>query len=160
MKKLLILTACALVLCGCAAQDTFETVGDEYVQSVMQSQRTLALTVEEGATTLQSEAGTVYLCDGYTVTVEVCAAGDLSRTLQNLTGYEAGELTVMTTASSGMSRYECAWACAGEGGDAVGRAVIWDDGAYHYCVSILSAAEDAQALLPAWNAIFDSVSIS
>ena len=159
MKKCCMILLCALLLCGCGAEETFETVSDEYAQSVMKEERSIQLTVEDGATVLKGTTGTMYLCDGYEVTEEVMSSGNLGGTLKTLTGYETDDLTVIETASSDMKRYECAWAAAGEGGDVVGRAVVMDDGVYHYCVTVLAAAEDAPSLLPVWNAILNSITL-
>lgn len=157
MKKIMVIILCAAMLCGCSAAETFETVADEYVQSVMQPQYSFSVSVEDGATVVTGAAGTIYLCDGYEVTVQVLSSGNLDATLQTLTGFKKDGLALIETSDSGMSRFECVWTAAGESGDIVGRAVIFDDGTHHYCVSVIGDAEDAQALLPAWNAIVDSV---
>lgn len=159
MKKAVSIVLCGLLLCGCSASETFETLGDEYVQSAAQQQKTVLLTVEEGAVTLSNETGTIYLCDGYQVTVEVFSAGNLSGTLETLTGFGADDLTVMETAASGLARYECVWVAAGEGGDQVGRAVVLDDGIYHYCVTFSASAEDAPALQLTWQQILSTFNV-
>lgn len=160
MKKCCLILVLSLFLCGCGAAETMETVGDDYVQSVMQSAKNILLTVDDEATVFQGETGTIYLCDGYEVTVEILSAGNLNGTFQTLTGFGADELTVIETAASQLSRYECVWSAAGEAGDVVGRAVILDDGLYHYCVTVLADADDAQALKNTWEEIFDSFMLS
>lgn len=160
MKKCCLFLLCGVLLCGCGAQETFETVDDEYVQSVMQEQREVLLTVEDDAVVLQGDTGCVYLCDGYEVTVEILSAGNLSGTFQTLTGFGTDDLTVIETVGSGVARYECVWAAAGEGGDMVGRAVILDDGIYHYCVTVLADADDAPALQKTTEEIFDSFGLA
>ena len=160
MKKMGFILALALLLCGCAAADTFETVGDEYIQSVMQQEKQVALTVEEGALILQGDTGTMYLCQGYEVTVEVLSAGNLNSTFQSLTGFGVDDLTVVETAAADAARYECVWTAAGEEGDVVGRAVILDDGCYHYCVTVTADADEAASLQETWKAIFDSIVIT
>lgn len=160
MKKFCLFLLLPLLLCGCGTQETFETVDDEHVESVMQEQKTVLLTVEEDALTLQGDTGTIYLCDGYDLTVEIMDAGNLSGTFQNITGFGMDDLTVMETSSAEAARYECVWSAAGEGGDMVGRAVILDDGVYHYCVTVLADAEDALALQETWKEIFDSFELA
>lgn len=159
MKKVVIIALCALLLCGCSTAETFETVGDEYVQSAIQQQKTVSLTVEEGAVAIHGDTGTIYLCDGYEMTVEICAAGNLSATFEMLTGFGTGDLTVIETSASELTRYECVWASAGEGGDQVGRTVVLDDGVYHYCITFTASAEDAAALQLTWQQILNSVNI-
>ena len=158
-KCLLILILCGL-LCGCSARETFETVEDEYVQSAMQPQKDILLEVDGDAVALQGDQGTIYLCDGYEVTVEVLSAGNLDGTVQTLTGFSMDALTVVETAAVDAARYECVWSSAGEEGDMVGRAVILDDGCFHYCVTVLADAGDAYSLQDTWQAIFDSFSIA
>ena len=71
MKKAVSIALCAVLLCGCSASETFETVDDEYVQSVIQQQKAVSLTLEPGAVAIQADAGTIYLCDGYDLCVEI-----------------------------------------------------------------------------------------
>ena len=140
MKKAVSIALCAVLLCGCSASETFETVDDEYVQSVIQQQKAVSLTLEPGAVAIQAEAGTIYLCDGYDLCVEIRPSGNLS----------ASELT----------RYESVWVSAGEGGDQVGRTVVLDDGLYHYCITFTAPAADAAALQATWQQILSSVNIA
>lgn len=160
MKKFMLILLCGLILCGCNAAGTFETVDDDLVQPVMQQANTFQVAVEAGAVEVTGEEGTIYLCDGYEVTLQVMLSGNLDATLQKLTGFSSEELTVMETVAEDMRRLECVWSSAGENGDMVGRAVIFDDGIHHYCITVLSDARDAQALRPVWNAIVDSVTFA
>lgn len=157
MKKCCLLLVFALLLCGCASQETFEKVEDDPVQAVMQEQREISLTVDGDALALQGETGTMYLCDGYEVTVETLSAGNVSGTFQALTGFGTDGLTVIETAVSDVTRYECVWSAAGEAGDVVGRAVLLDDGIYHYCVTVLADADDAYTLQKTWEELLDSI---
>jgi hypothetical protein len=160
MKKCVMLLLCALLLCGCRSADTFETLGDDHLQSVLQQQKKVQLTLEQGAVPVQGETGTVYFCDGYEVSVEVWKAGNISGTLQTLTGFGADDLMVIETSASGFVRYECIWVSTGEGGDQVGRVVVLDDGVYHYCITFQALADDAPALQLTWQQILDSVHIA
>lgn len=156
MKKCCLILVFVLLLSGCSTAETFETIADDHVEAVMKEERSIMLTVEEDAMVLQGEAGTMYLCDGYEVTVEILAAGNLSGTFRSLTGFGTDGLTVIETAATDVTRYECVWSAAGENGDMVGRAVVLDDGIYHYCLTVLADAEDAHALQETWKEIFDS----
>ena len=160
MKKCCLILVCALLLCGCSSADTFETVADDYAQSVMLEERTVILDVDEDAMVLQGDTGTIYLCDGYEVTVEILSAGNLGGTFQSLTGFGVDDLTVIQTAASDAARYECVWSAVGEGGDVVGHAVVLDDGLHHYCVTAVAAAEDAAALQETWNELFRSFTLN
>lgn len=163
MKKLLIILVFVLLLCGCSAQETFETVFDQLEAPVMAQMRQLQVELpkEASAPTLSSEeAGTLYLCDGYTLSIQTMNGGDLDATMRSLTGFSKDQLTVMTTEKHGVRRYDCVWSAAGEGGDQVARAVILDDGNYHYAVTVMSDFAAAGDLADTWKSILDSVAFS
>lgn len=163
MKKCLLLMALALLLTGCAARETFETLGDAYDAPAMAPMGQLELTLPKEAAAASMEnpdAGKLYLCDGYALTVQTMEAGDLEETLRQLTGYGKDQLTVMETKQEGISRFETVWTAAGEGGDQIGRAVILDDGYYHYAVTVMADALTAGTLTPVWQTVLDSVKLS
>ena len=162
MKKCWVLLALALVLSGCGTQETFETLSDHYAQqaSAVLYEVKVALPEEAAVPAMEAQDGSkLYLCDGYTVTVQTMEAGDLDRTVRNTTGYSKDSLTVMQTQKDGVKRYECVWSAAGEGEDAVGRAVIMDDGACHYVVSVMANYTQAGELSATWKHILDSVEL-
>lgn len=159
MKRLICLGLLMMLLGGCAATETFETVEDDVVQSVMAPVGKLELTVPDHASApvIHSEdGGKLYLCDGYTLTEQILQGGDISKSIRNVCGFEMEDLTVMQT----QNRYEWVWSAAGEGGEQLGRAVLLDDGAYHYCVCVMAEAELAGALQPEWDSIFRTVTVS
>ena len=162
MKKVSMILVFVMLLCGCSAAPTFETMGDDHVQSVMQEERGVLLTIPEeaAAVAVRGDAGTIYLCDGFEVTAQVLRAGDLSGTFRDLTGFESDGLTVMATAAIGWTRYECVWTSAGEQGDTVGRAVILDDGVYHYCLTLTADADDMSELQDVFQKIINSYSLA
>lgn len=160
MKKCWMLAVLMLCLTGCGAQETFETLGDEIVQSAAALQQTVSVILPDGAVTDVMETastGKLYLCDGYSVTVQTLEAGDLDRTLRTVTGFSRDALTVMQTQWQNTRRYECVWSAAGEAEDQVGRAVILDDGCYHYAVSVMAPSSKAGGLADTWQSLFDSV---
>ncbi len=163
MKKVLWLLAVCSLLVGCGAQTVFETVTDSVEIPTLATKRQIKVTLPKEATapTLHSEdAGMLYLCDGYSLSVQTMSAGDLDATLRTLTGFSRDQLTVMETAKHGIARYDCVWSAAGEGGDQVGRAVILDDGSYHYAVTVMADFASAGDLAGTWSAILDTVSLS
>lgn len=162
MRKMWIFVmAAVLALAGCADQEVFEQVQDVYApQSQNPAQVMVTLPDDAAAPAMGSEEnGELYFCDGYTLTVQTLAGGDLDRTLQAMTGFRSDGLTVLETTVSGLDRYECVWSSAGEGGDQVGRLLLLDDGAYHYVVTVMADAEAAGDLRDTWDAIFGSVSL-
>ena len=163
MKKFWILLPVILLLTGCKAQETFETMDDVYVQPAdVPAQRVvLALPEEAAMPAMESDvSGKLYLCDGYTVTVQTLQAGDLNSTIKETTGFSRDALDVITTSKAGLSRYECVWTAAGETGDQVGRAVVLDDGNYHYVVCIMGDAAIAGDMNKTWNEILTSFSLA
>lgn len=159
MKKLCLLVILAVLLCGCQAAPTFETLEDVYNEQTMEDPLEIGVSLPDSATMIRSGSNRLYLCDGYDVTVEVMAAGDLNRTMQSLTGFAADALTMVQTSVSEMQRYECVWTSAGEGADQVGRAMVLDDGSYHYCVTLTATSEQAGKLQEVWNDLMNSITL-
>lgn len=161
MKKCWILILVMLLLSGCGSQREYEQVLDVYAPQEAQA-HTLQLTLPEDAAVMtleNSQTGRLYFCDGYTVTVQILDGGDLDATLQAMTGFSRDSLTVIQTKSNGCTQYECAWSCAGEGGDQVGRLLCLDDGVYHYVVTVMADAAASGALGQSWDELFASVSL-
>lgn len=163
VKKLWVLAVLMLILSGCDAAETFETVWDLWEEPEIQPVRQVRVTLPDESVApvfSATESGRLYLCDDYTVTVETMIAGDLDATFRAVTGYPQAYLTVMHTQTSDGKRYECAWVSAGEGGECVGRTVILDDGHYHYAVTVMSQAETAGELTGQWQKVLESVTLS
>lgn len=157
MKKVCFLLIFVLLLAGCQSVQTFETMQDVYAPVTPNAPRQIALNIPKDAQTIAGENGTLYLCENFDVTVETFSAGDLSRTVQALTGFAPDALTMMQTAVSDVLRHECVWTAAGENGDTVGRAVVLDDGQYHYCVTVMSQADMVGTLMEVWQDLLGSV---
>lgn len=149
------------MLTGCAASETFETVGDDYdaVQVFSPSKLIFAIPEDAAAPVIQGNDGVLYFCDGYEIMVQTLAGGYLDRSLRLLTGYDSSSLTVMTTQIGDTARYESTWISAGEAGDHVGRTVIIDDGVYHYSLSVMAPAEEAGSLQESWQELFSSIKL-
>lgn len=162
MKKLILTTLCIMLMSGCAATDTFEQIQDVYVQIPMEAPKEIQieLPADAGSTVLAGQDGRLYFCEGYEIAVETCPSGDLEQTIKGMTGYEREDIAVFETAAAvGVKRYEFVWTSAGEGGEIVCRAVIMDDGLYHYCVSLTALSSEAGSLQEAWNEILKSVAV-
>lgn len=157
MKLLLILMV--LLLCGCRAQETMETVADDPVQSVMSQPREISVRLPDNAVApvLEGETQQVYMSEEYEIVIETLASGDLDATVRGICGYGRDQLTIMETQWDDVSRYEFVWASAGENGDRLGRAVVLDDGQYHYCMSVLRDAETVSQVV--WRDVFASFNL-
>ena len=149
-----------LLLTGCQATQTFETMHDVYSPQPQSTPKKVALDLPENVQTIAGDSGKLYLCDGYDVTVETLSSGDVNRTIQQLTGFATDALTMLQTSVSGVDRYECVWTAAGERGDNVGRAVVLDDGQYHYCVTVMTQADEAGELSATWQELLNSVRLN
>lgn len=162
MKKCWLLMLTALLLSGCAAEETFETVADDWAAPVMAQPREISVRLPDNAVApvLESDSEQVYLSEDYEIVIETLSSGDLNATVQSISGYGKDQLTVMETQWDGVSRYEFVWVSAGERGDRLGRAVILDDGDYHYCMSVLRDADATEMSQVVWSDVFNSFALA
>ncbi len=163
MKKLGLFILAALLLTACGAPKDFETMSDVYdaPQPAEAAEMVFSVPQDAAVQVMEAEgAGSLYQCDGYSVMAQTLSSGDLDATLRAVTGYPRDALQVLQRKDGTLTRYECVWSSAGEGGDQVGRAVILDDGSYHYCLSVMCDAENAGKLAQAWQKLFDGFSIA
>ena len=161
MKILMGVLALAIVLCGCGAEETFETIADEFVQSAAAPLREVILELPEEAVlpASESDAGTLYLCDGYEISVQTLPAGDLEASVYQITGFSKDRVEVISTQPGTYRRYDLVWSTLGEQGDQVGRAAILDDGSYHYVLSVLAEADRAGEFEQVFRALFESYAL-
>ena len=134
-----------VLLCGCGAEETLETVADEWVVPVMAQPREVSLRLPEelAMPVLEVEDRKLYLAEDYEIMLETMASGDLDATIRSLTGYGSDRLTVIRTGYHDTDRYDFVWSAAGESGERLGRGAILDDGTYHYCLSVLRDPEES-----------------
>ena len=159
MKKCLLWMLLAILLTGCGSQETLETVTDDYIQPVMapMQQILVSLPTDAAVAVLEEEAaGTIYLCDGYTVTLHTTEAGNMEKTLQAATGFSADALRTIQTEYGGLTRTDGVWTAAGETEDQLGRFAVLDDGNYHYVLTCMADASKMEELQPVWQELFES----
>jgi len=161
MKKLCLMMALLLLLSGCGTEQTFETVADELVLSASVQPRKILLTLPEETMlpAMETDSGTLYLCDGYDVAVQTLESGNLDATIRRICGFGSEDLTVMQTDTGTYTCYEFVWTSAGELGEQVGRAKILDDGSYHYALNTTAPAKTAEEYREIWNGIFETFGI-
>lgn len=161
MRKLLWIPVVLLLLTGCGAAETMETIADEMILPVMAEPKEIwvALPEDSAMPAMESESGTLYICSDYDVMLQTMEAGDLDGTIRTVSGYGAEELTVVKTSEGELDRYEFVWTAAGELGQEIGRATILDDGTYHYVLSATINAEKIEEYQEVWNGIFESFSL-
>lgn len=162
MKICIAIGLILLLLSGCGAATTFETISDEYVQPAAVTMRQLQLSLPEdvAVTTFgDSQSGTLYLCDGYSIAVQTMASGDLDRTVRSISGFSRDSIALIQTEAGLIDRYECVWVSAGEANTQMCRACILDDGNYHYTVSLMADADRMRSVSDQWQSIMASVSV-
>lgn len=149
----------AVFLCGCGAEETLETVGDEWLVPVMAQPREMSVRLPENTLlpVLEQDNRQLYMGQGYEIMLETLASGDLHATVQALSGYGKDQLTILETRQGDTERYDFVWTTAGEQGDRLGRAVILDDGEYHYCMSVL---RDPGEDIIVWRDVFESFALA
>lgn len=159
MKKLgMMLLIAAMLLCGCVAQPVYEGLDGINLDADAPVMKNIHIDVPKDASiqTVRGDDRRIYFCEGYEIMVETLSGGDLDKSLRSLTGFAKEDLTVVSTRLDGLTAYSCAWTSVGENGEQIGRLTIYDDGAYHYCVSVTAPAEKALKLQPVFRALFDS----
>jgi hypothetical protein len=160
MKKWMFLLL-MILLTGCGAQETFETVADELVLPAMAQPRFVCVDLpgETAMPVIENDHGRIYVCNDYEILLQTVESGDLEETVQMISGLSEKDITMLGTGSEDVRRYEFVWASAGEGGDKAGRAVILDDGNYHYCLSVLRNT-DREKTQVNWDQVFSSFQLA
>ncbi len=159
MKKLWWIPLVVILLAGCGGERALETVSDvqDTPVAAMEQKVLLQLPPEMSKPALESEeAGTLYLCDDYSVTVQTVPSGDLAQTILTATGRNKDDLQILKTQTDGVKRYQWVWSANADTGIQVGRGCILDDGAYHYVLTALTDEGKAGQVQPAWQEIFAS----
>lgn len=155
MKRCLCALLMAFCLCGCGAEETLETVADEWIAPVMAQPREISIRLPEELVmpVLEQDGKKIYMAPGYELMLETYDSGDLDTTIRSLCGYDRENLTMVETRQENVKRYDFVWSAAGESGERLGRGVILDDGNYHYCMSVLRDQGDT---LVVWRDVFNS----
>lgn len=162
MKKVWMVLGLSVLLAGCGAEVTMETVADELVQAASARQKTIQVELPEEAVlpVMETDNGKLYLCKDYDVQIQTLDGGDLDETIRTVTGHDAEELTVMQTDDGTNRRSEFVWSAVGEPGELLCRAAVVDDGNYHYVLCATIGAEKAEQYRQIWNGMFASFGIS
>ena len=156
MRKIGIILLVGILLSGCAAAPTFETLGDirhEQEGGDMPHQ----IYVELPPDVLRYENS--YFCNGYYLELQTMKADDLSQTVLAICGFSKEDLTLMTASSGDLQRYEWVWSAVGEEGDLICRAAVIIAGEHHYCLTAVASAELGGKLAEEWNQLFSSFTV-
>lgn len=126
MRKWMWLVLLPVLLCGCGAQETYETVNDVWLESELPAARSILVELpgESALPAMEHDGGRAYVSNDYEVYIQTMPGGDLSATVEAMSGFAPEKLTVLSTSQEDVARHEFVWATAGEGGDLLGRGVI------------------------------------
>ena len=141
MRKFVFVLVLMLCLAGCADMPVMETVADGIVQPVMAEAKEMFVWLPEEAaaqTMAEGQTGECYTWGDCEVRIQTLTGGDIRATLRSLTGLDPEKLTVMEYERDGLQLYQTVWSMTGEEGVSLGRCMVADDGAHHYCISLVS----------------------
>ncbi len=140
MKKLVWLLVLMMAFSGCGDETdpVFETIADPIVPVAAEPAPIYVWMPEDAAAQTSAAAGECYTWGECELRVQTLDGGDIRRTMETLTGLSADQLTVMEYERDGLQIYQTVWSMTGEEGVTLGRAMVADDGKYHYCISLLS----------------------
>lgn len=147
MKKWIIILMAVLLLCGCGREElpVMETIDPEACEQIAKPEPgQIGLMIPEQAisqTMTDSSGGQLYTWDAHTLQLQTLDGGNIRNTVNRITGFSMDDLTVMQYRKGDLTYYKTVWSTAGEEGAMVGRALIADDGVYHYCMSLISPEE-------------------
>ena len=149
MKKGIAFVLLLMMLTGCGTEPEFETMGNiQYEPEVIPQAGYISVMIPAAAAEevmADSTLGKRFTWDQNEIRLETLEAGDLARTLRMITGMDPEKLTVISQKRDGMNTWQTVWSTSGEDGILVGRALIADDGYYHYCMSLLSPEQTDSA---------------
>lgn len=152
--------ALVFLLTGCGVSKGMETMLDVHSPLPTQQAEEIAVFVPEGAEAMRGEDGSkIFLCNGFSIAIQNLPAGDLDKTLREVSGFSREQLQIMEREENDHNRIECVWAAAGEGEDQICRAVILDDGVYHYALTLMCNASYAGDLTDVWQEITASFTL-
>ena len=145
MKKIFAGLLTAMLLAGCASgAPELETMAAVLPSGPQRAAaREIGVWVPEEAEA-EVMAGDVrsYRWKDCEIRVRTLDGGDIRRTVEELTGMKYENLTVMGRRQGDLQLYQTVWCSAGEESVLLGRAIIADDGAYHYCVTLTAPEND------------------
>lgn len=158
MKKWMWVVTLALLLTGCGTTEVMETVADTLLAPEPAHPRAISVILpgETAMPAMEGDMGRVYMASDYEIYIQTMEGGDLSATVETMTGFSMDDLTVVSTQQGDAQRHEFVWASAGEEGDLLGRGVVLDDGNFHYTMSVLRNAEKVDSSQVVWDGVFSS----
>ncbi len=151
----------SVVLSACGNVDTFEVISDNIQEYQPAPQAKVKLTIPEDAAlaVMSNSDCRSYESDHYQIIVQTYPSGNLDETLRQITGYNEKQLNVMKVTEDDINKYLCAWSSMSEEGELVGRCTIFDDGVYHYCLTVLVDAQESDEVRQTIDLLFSDYSL-
>ncbi len=158
MKRLSLIFVLLALACGCARQTEFETLSDTLqYDSCEPSEMIFQLPEYVSMPVFADNSGNqIYICDDYSIETYIMPAGDLKKTVSEITGFDIKKVSMLETITDGIKRYDCSWSTAGEVALQTCRATIYDDGNYHYVLAVIGDQNAASKHSEQWKQIFKS----
>lgn len=146
MKNVIIFLLVVLSMAGCAAEPTFETIGNVWDNpQPVDTPASIEFALPEDAQMEVMESNDAcksYQIGQWMLWTEVYSGGDVLATMAHLTGMEEPRII-----SHPLGQYQChetAWSVSEEEGEYVIRTAVIPYGQYHYCLSMKAPMEDAR----------------
>lgn len=163
MKKWIIIVLCFIVLTGCSSNADYETIGnvcDEPMSVYIPAQIELVMPEESDMKETATVNGTKYYRFGdCQVWVDVLQTGNLSATIEEITGQNPEKMTVIAREMNGYSCYETTWSAMAEEGMHIGRLLVADNGKHHYCIALMMPEESSENVSEVMGQILEGIQI-
>ena len=154
----------ALLLSGCGAEPVYETIGNVWENDEpVFAPAGMEFAVPEDAhmEVVEGSSGEkIYRIGDWELWTGTYSAGDLSATMEEITGLESGNLTVISRRVGAYDCHETAWTTTGEDGTWVARTAVIEEGGYHYALSMMVPQEDADQLGSFFSQVLASVNLA
>lgn len=164
LKKWISLILTTLLLSGCGAEPVYETIGDVWANDEpVFAPAGIEFAAPEDAQmeVMEGDSGEkIYRIGDWELWTGTYTAGDLSATLEEVTGLQSGNLTVISRQVGNYACHETAWTTTGEDGTWVAQTAVIEDGGYHYALSMMVPQEDADQLGRFFTQVLGSVNLA
>jgi hypothetical protein len=166
LKKWAWLPLCALLLAGCAAEPTWETVNDTIedaatVAALGEEPYQIIFSVPMDAvleTFSQSDTRTVYTqADGeYEIEAMVLPTASIDEVVAELTGFAPDAVQTIKTERFSMPEYRFVWYSSSDEGGYLCRASVLTDAEYSYALVFSAREETGTTYRDCMNEVMDS----
>lgn len=161
LKNIMIFLLAVLSITGCAAEPTFETIGNVWDNpQIRESPASIEFALPDDAqmeVMETADTGKCYQIGQWMLWTEILNGGDVAATMETLTGASADSLNIIEHPLGQYQCHETAWATSEEEGEYVIRTAVISKGEYHYCLSLKVPKEDARQVGSFFSGILRNV---